>query len=121
MIRSCGWTADDVDNWLYTNAKVRCRNARLAYTNARLAVGGVRRSGGEGRQGGLGQHPDPEGQGTLVEVERRLVQVAHRAVARPHADTGHRTRHVLQVPGEVFAAARLLGRARGVRPEHGDR
>ena len=73
---------------------------------------------GCGRQRSLGQHADAERERPLVEVERGLVQVAHRAVARPDADPGHRTGDVLQVPGEVLAAAGLLGAARGVRAQH---
>ncbi len=49
------------------------------------------------------------------------MQVELRAAARPHAQPRHRARHLLEVPGEVLAAAGLAGVAQHVGADRLDR
>src|SRR5436309_15681117 len=63
-------------------------------------------SGVQGGDGGVGEQAYAGGDGALVHVEGALVQVE--LLAGPaDAEAAHRTRDVLQIPGEVLAAHAL--------------
>ena len=74
--------------------------------------------GGQRGQGGLVRTRTPKGRARSSRSNVGWWMSRIGPVARPHAEPRHGAGHVLQVPGEVLAAAGLLGaRRRGVRPD----
>src|ERR1700738_5092451 len=74
-----------------------------------------------GCEGGLlddvHHQPHPDRQRTLVEVERRLMPAPLRTLRRPDPQPRHRASPLLQIPGEVLAAAGLLGIGQHIRAD----
>src|SRR5436309_3015795 len=96
-----------------SRARPRTRT-RYSSASGQVTSGGLRGGDLHGSHGCGREHPHAHPDSRLVDVESRLVQVDRAFEARrPDAKAPHTARHVVEVPGEVLAAKRLLCRHGG--------